>query len=210
VKRLGITQRVEVVLDYGERRDCLDQRWSEFVLELGFIPVPLPNVGPDLAEALTGNLRLDAVLLSGGNTLAELDPEAADTAPERDLFEHALIDVATGLSLPVVGVCRGMQVINLHLGGSLSKVDGHVASRHALHAKPNFNDIIATDANSYHNWGIAPGQLAEPLCPVAMDDEGYTEAYIHRRASISGIMWHPEREQPARHPDVELLKHLLK
>jgi putative glutamine amidotransferase len=209
MRRLGITQRVEVIHDYGERRDCLDQRWSELAFRLDFIPVPLPNITPDLASVIALDLQLDAVLLSGGNTISALDPDAPNTAPERDRFEYALIDAATDMSLPIVGICRGMQVINKHLGGNLTRLDGHVSCRHALQVDPAFSDMIVNDVNSYHNWGIAPGQLTETLCPIAVDNEGYTEAFTHKNEKISGIMWHPEREQPIRPIDIKLLKFLL-
>ncbi len=90
MNRIGITQRVDVVQRYGERRDCLDQRWSDFVLQLGYIPMPLPNIASEKVAQLVEALELSAVILSGGNSIACLDTEAHDAAPERDAFENAL------------------------------------------------------------------------------------------------------------------------
>jgi len=209
VKRLGITQRVDIVSAYQERRDCLDQRWTSLALALGFLPTPLPNTPPELASRLIEELRLDAILLSGGNTVTGLTPNAADAAPERDRFEHALIDAAISQSVPVLGVCRGMQLINLHFGGHLSPINGHVACRHTLCAKPEFAGMIALDGNSYHRWAIVGGQLGAALQPMAHDGEGHIEAFRHLHQRIAGIMWHPEREQPLRAIDIDLMKRLL-
>jgi putative glutamine amidotransferase len=209
MKRLGITQRVDIITAYQERRDCLDQRWTSLALALDFLPIPLPNAHPELASRLIEELRLDAILLSGGNTVAELTPNAADAAPERDQFEHALIDAAISQSLPILGVCRGMQLINLHFGGRLSPVDGHVACRHTLRVEPDFAGMIAPDGNSYHNWAIAGNQLGAILQPMARDREDHIEAFKHPHQRIAGIMWHPEREQPPRTMDIDLMKRLL-
>ena len=107
MKRIGLTQRVEVVTGYGERRDCLDQNWAVLLVSLGYCPVPLANcvqeVGPYVDE-----LGLDGVILTGGNNL--LEPEKGGAiAPERDRFEHMLLDVCASWRLPVLGVCRGAQ-----------------------------------------------------------------------------------------------------
>ena len=53
MKLLGITQRVDIANSYGERRDCLDQRWFELIYSLGLVPVPLPNVSINRIEQLT-------------------------------------------------------------------------------------------------------------------------------------------------------------
>lgn len=209
MKRIGISQRVDSVATYEEQRDCLDQRWTHLALQLGFLPIPLPNAPPPLAATLIKELGLDAILLSGGNTITELAPDANDTAPARDDFEHALIDIAMSRSLPVLGICRGMQLINLHFKGQLSPLGGHVACRHKLLASSEYSGLIAEDGNSYHHWGIASGQLSPALTAIAHDEDGHIEAFIHPQQLIAGIMWHPEREQPARRLDIALMQRLL-
>lgn len=208
MKRIGITQRVERVQSYSERRDCLDQRWSAFVLELGYIPLPLPNVSPDQVAKLLDALSLDALLFSGGNTITRLDPSAHDAAPERDAFESALLGEALERNIPVVGVCRGMQIINLSMGGTLTPMSGHVAVRHTVSSMDVHNQLPET-VNSYHNWGIPSEGLANDLRPMALDDEGYVEAFRHAEKPLLGMMWHPEREAPFNPLDIELIKRSL-
>ncbi len=70
MKLVGITQRVERIDSYDERRDCLDQRWHLVAEKMGWLLVPLPNVAPERARILVETQRLSAVILSGGNTPA--------------------------------------------------------------------------------------------------------------------------------------------
>ena len=207
MKRLGITQRVENVHHYSERRDCLDQRWATMALHLGYLPLPLPNLATDQVPQLLDNLQLDGVLLSGGNSIASLEPDSEDSAPERDRFESALLTQAIARSLPVIGVCRGMQLINSEMGGRLSPITGHVAERHPLTqvGKVHIPEVV----NSYHNWAIPRDGLADELTPLALDSDGNVEAFESPEKILLGIMWHPEREQPFRAPDVELIKRYL-
>jgi N5-(cytidine 5'-diphosphoramidyl)-L-glutamine hydrolase len=208
LKRIGITQRVEYVQSYSERRDCLDQRWSAFVFELGCIPIPLPNVLTEIVPTLLDELILDGIILSGGNSINSLNPNADDTAPERDAFEYALLDAALDRNLPVIGVCRGMEMINVYFGGKLSLIRGHVAVRHSIssiEAGYNFPETV----NSYHNWGISLDDLANELKPIAVENDNYVEAFKHTEKSLTGIMWHPEREEPFYFLDIELFKSIL-
>lgn len=208
MKLLGVTQRVEVVQEYAERRDCLDQRWYKFANALGYIAVPLPNVSPDQLPSLLKAIPLDAILLSGGNSIASLEPAAKDAAPERDEFESALIGLAFSHSIPLVGVCRGMQMINVYLGGKLLPVTGHVAVRHELLTSISSLKLPA-NVNSYHNWCIPKTGLANDLEAIAYDDNANIEAYIHIDKKVIGVMWHPERELCFNSLDIDLIKRIL-
>ena len=208
MKRIGITQRVEIVKSYGERRDCLDQQWSNFIIQLGYIPVPLPNVTADIAGELVSTLQLDAIILSGGNSIASLNPESPDAAPERDDFEKAIISTALEINIPIIGVCRGMQVLNLAMGGSLASIHGHVGQRHPIISKiKGFN--LPKTVNSFHNYCVPNKGLAESLQPLAYDEDGNIEAFYDISRNILGIMWHPEREDIFINLDIQLFKRFL-
>ena len=208
MKRFGITQRVEHIAAYSERRDCLDQRWSLLVQRLDYFPVPLANIQPEKVHDYIESLEIDALLLTGGNSVASLDLSAEDAAPERDAFESALIGEALLLDIPTVGVCRGMQMINLHMGGNLSPITGHVAVRHAISAVED-NYSLPQITNSFHNWCIGPTDLASQLTPLALDGDGNIEAFRHADKNLVGVMWHPEREQPFSDLDLGLIKSFL-
>ncbi len=209
MKRLGISQRVEVIRSYGERRDCLDQRWSALALSLGCAPIPLMNIAIEHVSDVLDTFALDALVLSGGNSLCVLDENASDAAQERDAFESALLNEAIARDIPVLGVCRGMQMINHYFGGQLSACSGHVATRHALKVVPEYQALISTPVNSYHGYGIPPHQLAAELTMLAEDDAAFVEAFVHPHKRVMGIMWHPERETPFRAADFSLIQKAL-
>lgn len=208
MRKIGISQRVDVVKSYGERRDALDQRWYELVVALGYMPVPLPNISRHLVRELMDGLNLAGVILSGGNSIAELDFNALDTAIERDEFERALVQYTIETNTPLLGVCRGMQFINHHLGGTVERIKGHVAVEHELIILKQEFDLPRT-VNSFHHWAIPSTGLAQGLVPLAADNQGNIEAFMHEERSVVGIMWHPERVKTFDIRNINLLKRIF-
>lgn len=193
--RIGLTQRVDVVPAYGERRDALDQNWARLIALCGHLPLPVPNALPDPPAAIAG-MGLDALVLTGGNDIAHL-PGATNPAPERDATEAAAIAFARDRRLPLLAVCRGFQMLNLTMGGTVERAEGHVACRHRLDAPVGG----IGEVNSFHGWwipakGVAPGLSAQAHAP-----DGTVEAVLADGLPWIGIMWHPEREMsdPAQH-----------
>lgn len=185
-----VSQRVAVNPAHGERRDALDQRWWPFLAACGLLPVPVPN-HPDTARALAERIPAAGLLLSGGNDIG--------AAPERDESERTLLAWAERRGLPVLGVCRGMQML-LHLAGAeLEPVPGHAGTRH-----PVFFDGKRVEVNSYH--GFAARSVPEDWRAAAMAEDGVVEAVRHRERLVLGIMWHPEREAPWLERDIVLVR----
>lgn len=194
MKRIGLTQRSHAVAGYSERRDMLDQRWTALIERLGACPLPLANGISDV-EAYLDALGLDALVLTGGNDIAAL-PEAADGAPERDRFEAAAYRHFLQHGKPVVGVCRGAQMINHLAGGRLVRMPGHAGTRHELvwaDGLPAYWDR-PTEVNSYHGWVIPGDGLAPGMEAVAWGRDGTVEAFRATGAPVNAIVWHPERE----------------
>lgn len=190
--RIAITQRVESIPGYDERRDCLDQRWSALMegLEIDLVPVPngLRSPGNWLERQEVAGL-----ILSGGNDLSHL-PGATNPSPERDFTERELLGLAQALSMPVLGVCRGMQALNHFLGGSLVRLPGHANGPHGALGSSRcewFSEY--QQLNSFHSWGIMPDNLAANLLAQVWADDGSIEAFVHDRLPWAAIMWHPER-----------------
>ncbi|MGE0495170.1 MAG: gamma-glutamyl-gamma-aminobutyrate hydrolase family protein [Vulcanimicrobiota bacterium] len=179
--RIVVTQRVEVVASYGERRDCLDQQWTVLLAQLSMQCIPVPN------RARAGDFAAlaDGLILSGGNDLADL-PGGTNTAPERDALEGELAQACLERGLPVLGVCRGLQFLNCFFGGSLAAITDHTATRHPLEG------LFTGPVNSFHNFAL--GRLGEGLQPVASAPDGSIEAVRHTHHRLQAVMWHPERE----------------
>jgi putative glutamine amidotransferase len=197
MKYIYASQRVDVFTSYGERRDCLDQRWADFLNICGFALVPIPNHAETLKAMLT-TLPPGGILLTGGNNSVSY----GGISPERDETDAMLIDYAVSSGTPLVGVCRGMQSIVLYFGGTLKEIQNHVAARHKVSGEIN------REVNSYHT--LATDSLPVVLEATAHSSDGIIEAIKHHVLPINGIMWHPEREFPYCAHDVQLIKTSLK
>jgi gamma-glutamyl-gamma-aminobutyrate hydrolase PuuD len=197
MKAVAVTQRVSVVPAYGERRDCLDQAWTKFLAACGLLPVLLPNV-TETALALCERAGVCGLVLTGGNDLAVLGGDA----PERDAVENALLDLAQRRGLPVLGVCRGMQVIQQRFAIPLRRVEGHVAQRQVIRI-----DGERKEVNSYHHFAAFDSR--PPLEVWAVADDGVVKAIRHSAEPVTGIMWHPERCTPFSPADVALFRQVF-
>lgn len=206
--RIGVTQRVEYITAYEEVRDCLDQRWSELIEALEMTMIPIPNSLTNIEEWLD-IMKFDAFILTGGNDLAHL-PNAKNISIERDNTEMALLNYAQSRLLPVLGVCRGLQVMNVFFGGQLNKLSVNVGSIHKVRISfDGDSEIEERDVKCFHEWGISKNGLAKRLIPCAFDSDNYIEAARHEKLNWLGMMWHPEREEKIHTTDLEIITKVL-
>ncbi len=203
--RIAITQRVHDLADRGERRDALDQAWTPWLESGGDVLIPVPNRLAD-PVAYVRDLDVAALVLTGGNDLAHL-PGAQNVAPERDATERVLLAHARDTGLPVLAVCRGMQMLVDFWGGAVTRVDGHVARPHAISVEWDDWPVRPGPVNSFHDWGVRVGDVGA-LTILATAPDGTVEAVAHPELPQAGIMWHPERA-PADAEDRALLAALL-
>lgn len=207
--RIGVIPRVDRHEDRDEERDALDRKLSELLIDAGLLPFILPTRGA--AEEYVDHL--DGVVLSGGNDLASIPAPPGvevDVVPERDALERRMLELSVARSLPVFGICRGMQLMADAYGCALVPVEGHVARRHGL-------DLVGRDelgiggrdeVNSFHRFAVSPDGVADELVPLALADDGTIEAFRHREHHHAAVMWHPERA-PAHAGDAKMLHHFF-
>ena len=206
-KRLGITMRMETASAYPESRDCLACDWARWLARV--IPecqwLALPNVGAEVG-AYARAWSLDGFILTGGNDIGAW--------PLRDETERTLLALAVERRLPVLGVCRGLQMIHHFFGGRLIVCDPerHVATRHPVRviASPAGMalDIVEADVNSFHRQGVAVGGVVEALCAFSVSEDGVAEGIYHSRYPIVAVQWHPEREAAPTNLDMCLARRL--
>lgn len=209
--RIAVTQRVFDNPTYQDRRDMLSQDWIAFVEQrLKAIALPMPNRLRDV-DAWCAALQVDALLLSNG--------EDWGVASDRDALEAAAFAWFRGRNLPVLGVCRGLQVVN-HLCGGRIETDlqascGHPAPRieHevtiGIDAFAGLPGAAALRVNSFHLQGVTVDGLAPELRAFAAAANGVVEGLYHPAAPILAIQWHPERPGPSATFDEALIGRFL-
>jgi putative glutamine amidotransferase len=163
--------------------------------------------------------RMGGLLISGG---ADIDPArygqapagALDLEPDRDALEAEAWAAAIARGVPILGLCRGLQAINVFSGGSLLQhVDGHVgaayghgpAATHPLRVEPSsrlagwIGGTAELEVNSYHHQGIRPDDLAAGLVATAWADSSAGPLVEGLEAAdgrfIVGVQCHPERTE---------------
>ena len=224
--RIAISTRVVCPQEYHDPRDTLSQDWHPFLAKCGLQALHVPN-NVDVNQYLEG-VDLAGVILSGGNNVHPnsynntSNDDMSDTSLDRDRTEAALIDWAIARNKPVVGVCRGMHMINVYFGGtilkdiqaSLDKASSHVACihdlKHLVHSFYGPYGDSPKQVNSYHNQGITKQELSDKLrCASVHAEDNVVEVLYHPDMKIVGIQWHPERPNPASEFDLALFSSLF-
>lgn len=200
----------------GVPRFAVVHGYVDGVLAAGGLPLMMPNVSPETVDDYLE--RLDGVVLTGG---LDVDPVHYDEEPHarlgqvdswRDRFELALARKAYERDIPMLAICRGVQVLNVALGGSLvqdipSAVDGALrheqktlqqdAYAHSIDLVPGTRLARLAGArrvrvNSYHHQSI--DRVADGFVITARAPDGVIEAVEHPgRPYCLGVQWHPER-----------------
>jgi putative glutamine amidotransferase len=204
---------------FGAWRDIdLNFVWTHYVDAIdqaGGAPMVFPRA---LAYAEAPELALDVIdglLLAGGRDLnassygAEAHPENESADPLRDRIELALAAAAVERDLPTLGVCRGMQVLNVALGGGIEQ---HLDDPEGIHRGApgafiahgvdvapgsRLASILGETAEvrSHHHQGVAP--LADRFTASAHAADGVVEAAeVSDREFCLGVLWHPEEDLP--------------
>jgi len=193
--RIGITMRVVETQGYHEPRDALAQNWPGFLDTA--LPnaawLPLPNLGAKGIRGYCEKWHINRLILSGGEDIG--------VSPLRDQTEQELLVWAKEFAVPVLGICRGMQVMASQAGVDLKPVAGHVGTRHALQG------ILEQEVNSYHAYCLTSCPPGFTVTARAEDNE--IEAIYHPGLRWEGWMWHPEREQSFCAADIERLQSLF-
>ncbi|MEE8825682.1 putative glutamine amidotransferasec [Lentilactobacillus sunkii] len=203
--------------------DYIQRDYVTGLRQAGTLPVVLPLGDPKDAEDYISGV--DGLLLSGGQGVTPIlygeEPlaEVAETDIYRDEFEIALIKAAQKVGKPVIGICRGMQIINVTLGGTLYQdvykqagatekhnqypTSWEIPTHHVTTTEDSWLNRILGErfaVNSFHHQGLhEPGRN---LKVIARSDDKVAEAVESDDGKIIGVEFHPEMMREA-HPEFQ-------
>lgn len=217
---IGILSNIETIEKepfLGQERACLNQTYINAIVKGGGIPVMLPVIHDK--ESIRAQISLvDGLVLSGGYDVHPLyygeepHPSLRFIYPERDLYEMEALSLACQQEKPILGICRGLQLINVAFGGTLyqdlSQNSSEPPLKHSQEAKMHvavhtvditpdtiLHSIFGKDSvgtNSFHHQGIK--QLASGLIASAFARDGVIEGIEKENYPFMvAVQWHPER-----------------
>jgi len=194
---IGITASIDV------RRHYLNRVYVDAVVRAGGIPLVLPAGG----HAIKFLSIIDGLLLSGGGDIdgsffgQPTHEKADDIWPERDEAEIAIARLAYDRNMSILGICRGLQVLNVALGGDIVQhIEGHRPDgprnvvTHSVAVSGKLSEIMGTTdimVNSIHHQ--AAGKTANDLQICGTAPDGTIEAlYGANKSFVLAVQWHPE------------------
>lgn len=202
------------VLGWRQGAVACTTAYLEALQRAGADPVIVPPVPLDEPEAGVRLGRFDGLLLVGGGDIdpacygQEARPEVAHISPARDEFEIPLVRAAIDRGVPTLCICRGIQVLNVALGGTLHQhvsdredlvehrnEDGSDGVLHEVRVQPGSRVMKAMGAErvrtfSHHHQAL--DQIGDGLVPVGWADDGLVEAAELEDGWILGLQWHAE------------------
>lgn len=213
---IGITAGREKS-DTNIQKTCLIEKYSEAILQSGGIPWIIPTCTP--FEAIFPILnKIDGILFTGGGDIetkrfdGEVHPKVYGVDEQRDQLEIDLVLAAIDLKIPTLGICRGIQIFNVALGGDLftdiadQRPDSlrhdwfpgyprdlltHTVEIASTSLLKSITGQQKMEVNSLHHQAIR--NLAEKLSAIAFSTDGIVEAVeLENHPFFLGVQWHPE------------------
>ncbi len=227
---IGVTARLTVgdpLALGGRRKDQwgIEQSLVDWLSVTGALIAAIPPPLDASSETATAWIKcIDALVIQGGGDIHGGRDASTD---RRDSFEFKLLDAALERGIPVLGICRGMQLINLAFGGSLRIVNNETPStgvhsnpqRYETHTHPvriaagrhvdRVYGCTAGEVSSMHRYGVdrlGSGLTAEAWCTL---DDCIEALRLNSHAWVRGVQWHPEFHQHGMLPTLPMLMDFL-
>ncbi len=188
MKKIIVTQRLSYNNKTKEKRDSIDIKMIDLLLKSNIYPIPIPNFFNSLdnkyLKKFLKTLNPNGLLLTGGENFG--------VNRSRDNLEKKLLKYFTKNKKPILGICRGAQMLAKFFRVKTIKVKNHVRVKHkSIFASKDklFPKII----NSFHDYGIK--QCPKNFIVTILSKDNTIEAFKHKKFKWEGWMWHPEREK---------------
>ena len=198
----------------GYKRAYVNKDYVDAVVRAGGVPLIIP-FSTDKEVIISQAQLIDGLILSGGHDISpynygqEPSQKIGETFPERDTYEIILLEESKKRNIPILGICRGFQLINVAAGGTLyqdlSLIPGNIL-KHFQGSKPTLkthmikieeNSVISsifgkeTMVNSFHHQVI--NKVANDFIVVAKASDGVVEAIEHKTYKfLVAVQWRPE------------------
>jgi len=198
----------------GYKRAYVNKDYVDAVVRAGGVPLIIP-FSTDKEVIISQAQLIDGLILSGGHDISpynyeqEPNPKLGETFPERDTYDMLLLEESKKRNIPIIGICRGFQLINVAAGGTLyqdlSLIPGNIL-KHDQVSNPTLkthkveikeNSVISsifgkeTMVNSFHHQVI--DKVANDFIVVAKASDGVVEAIEHKTYKfLVAVQWHPE------------------
>ena len=204
---VGFTSRIVFAENYKEERDALSHDWIKFSESIGATPVLIPNNLVNVGEFISETSLIAIFLTGGGDCPSSIDDFDKSIDKKRNETELKVIEFCINNHIPLIGVCRGFQIINIFFGGTLTRniIDHEKITKDHVNSETKVkllnlglsekSEDLNTNVKCFHDDGIISTDLCRDLIPFATAENGnLIEAYKHKNLPIMGIQWHPERE----------------
>lgn len=205
---IAISQRQQYN-QYNAPIDVLEHNYLHYFKSFDILLLPIPNVASQVQDYFN-QFPIEGIILTGGE---DINPKLygeniqwPHISPFRDETEKKMLEIAASRKIPVLGICRGMQFINVFFGGKLvKKITEEITSSHEPgkeHSITLTEERIISQVgkkeiqvNSFHSQAVTAHTLSPQLKAFSIVQEhGIIEGIYHPSLPIAGVQWHPERE----------------
>ena len=196
---VAVSTRITEESNYYEIRDSISHDLIKGFELNGYIPLLIPNSSIEPKQYYK-KIKFNLLILSGGDDLI-VENKITNINKEkhkRDLVEVKFLKFCIAKNIPVIGICRGMQLINIFFDGSITSLNNknHTNTNHKVKIEKDAKSLFPSEVffvNSFHENVVLKRDISSQFLPLMYAEDESVEAFVHKKYPILGVMFHPER-----------------